>query len=57
MIEILMFIIFVAGSIQLFKEYHYILDFKREERNFADYKKKSKDELYSIVDGSDEPEY
>lgn len=32
MLNLLYFVVFIAGAVQIFKEYHYILDYKRDER-------------------------
>lgn len=48
MISLLCFLAFICGSIQLFKEYHYLLDYKREERTFNEYKERSREELEEI---------
>lgn len=45
----LMFIIFVVGTIQILREYRFVLEFKKEERLFDEYKKKSTDELNNIM--------
>lgn len=49
----LMFAAFVVGSIQLINEYKYVLEFKKEERLFNEYKKKSVDELNDILTDPD----
>jgi hypothetical protein len=49
----LMFATFVVGSIQLINEYKYVLEFKKEERLFNEYKKKSVDELNDIITDPD----
>lgn len=49
----LMFAAFVIGSIQLINEYKYVLEFKKEERLFNEYKKKSVDELNDILTDPD----
>lgn len=48
MISLLSLLIFVFGSVQLFKEYHYLLDYKRDERTFNEYRERSKDDLEEI---------
>ncbi len=53
MIALILCIIFVSGIVMVFKEYHYILDYKRDERIFYEYKNKSKEELNDIVDNTD----
>lgn len=45
----LMFIVFVVGTIQILREYRFVLEFKKEERLFDEYKKKSTDELNNIM--------
>lgn len=47
---LLFFIVFVTGSVQIFREYHYILDYKRDERMMHEYEKMQKKDLESIVD-------
>ena len=47
---LLFFIVFVVGSVQIFREYHYILDYKRDERMMHEYEKMQKEDLESIVD-------
>lgn len=49
----LMFATFVVGSIQLINEYKYVLEFKKEERLFDEYKKKSAQELNDILTDPD----
>lgn len=54
MLTLLFFIVFVIGSIQIFRQYQYILEYKRDERIFDDYEhEKDKDDLISIVDDGD----
>lgn len=53
MLNLLYFIVFVAGAVQIFREYHYILDYKRDERTFYEYEKCKKEDLESIVDNPD----
>lgn len=48
MISLIALIVFTLGSVQLFKEYHYLLDYKRDERTFNEYRERSKDELEEI---------
>lgn len=48
MIALIALIVFVAGSCQLFREYHYLLDYKRDERTFNEYRERSKEELEDI---------
>lgn len=50
MLGLLFFIVFVAGAVQVFREYHYILDYKRDERMMHHYEQMDKDTLESIVD-------
>ena len=50
MLGLLFFIVFVTGSIRIFREYHYILDYKRDERMMHEYEKMQKEDLESIVD-------
>lgn len=50
MLNLLYFVVFIAGAVQIFKEYHYILDYKRDERTFHEYEKAKKEDLQSIVD-------
>lgn len=50
MLNLLYFIVFVAGAVQIFREYHYILDYKRDERTFYEYEKAKKEDLQNIVD-------
>ena len=45
----LMFIVFVAGTVQILREYRFVLEFKKEERIFDEYKKKSISELNNIM--------
>lgn len=47
---LLFFIVFVCGAVQIFREYHYILDYKRDERMMYEYEKMQKKDLESIVD-------
>ena len=47
---LLFFIVFVCGAVQIFSEYHYILDYKRDERMMYEYEKMQKKDLESIVD-------
>lgn len=48
MISFLSLVVFVIGSCQLFKEYHYLLDYKRDERTFNEYQERSKEQLEEI---------
>jgi hypothetical protein len=50
MLGLLFFIVFVVGAVQIFREYHYILDYKRDERMMHEYEKMQKKDLESIVD-------
>lgn len=50
MLNLLYFIVFIAGAVQIFREYHYILDYKRDERMFYEYEKAKKEDLQNIVD-------
>lgn len=45
----LMFIVFVVGTAQVLREYRFVLEFKKEERIFDEYKKKSISELNNIM--------
>lgn len=45
----LMFIVFVVGTVQILREYRFVLEFKKEERIFDEYKKKSVSELNDIM--------
>ena len=45
----LMFIVFVVGTVQILREYRFVLEFKKEERIFDEYKKKSASELNDIL--------
>lgn len=45
----LMFIVFVVGTVQILREYRFVLEFKKEERLFDEYKKKSTNELNNIM--------
>lgn len=53
MLTVVMFLIFVLGSCQLFKEYHYLLDYKRDERTFNEYRERSREQLEEICEGND----
>ena len=44
-----MFIVFVVGTVQILREYRFVLEFKKEERIFDEYKKKSISELNNIM--------
>ena len=51
----LCFVVFVAGSLQLIKEYRELNEFKRDEQTFNEYKDKESDyleskSLFSIFD-------
>lgn len=48
MLAVITSIVFVIGSCQLFKEYHYLLDYKRDERTFNEYRERSREELEDI---------
>ena len=50
MLNLLYFLVFIAGTVQIFREYHYILDYKRDERTFHEYEKSKKEDLQNIVD-------
>lgn len=45
----LMFLVFVVGTVQILREYRFVLEFKKEERIFDEYKKKSISELNNIM--------
>lgn len=53
MLNLLFFLVFVAGAVRIFREYHYILDYKRDERMMHYYEQMDKDTLESIVDDVD----
>ena len=53
MLNLLYFIVFTAGAVQIFREYHYILDYKRDERTFYEYEKSKKEDLQNIIDDPD----
>lgn len=53
MLNLLYFIVFIAGAVQIFREYHYILDYKRDERTFYEYEKSKKEDLQNIIDDPD----
>ena len=53
MLGFLMFATFFIGSVQLVNEYKYLLEFKKEERLFDEYKKKNVDELNDILTDPD----
>lgn len=42
MLNLLYFVVFIAGAVQIFKEYHYILDYKRDERMMHHYENMEK---------------
>lgn len=45
---------FVIGSLQLIKEYRELLEFKRDETSFNEYKNKESDYLEQCIDSSNE---
>lgn len=45
---------FVVGSLQLIKEYRELLEFKRDETSFNEYKNKESDYLEQCIDSSNE---
>ena len=45
----LMFKVFVVGTVKILREYRFVLEFKKEERLFDEYKKKSTSELNNIM--------
>lgn len=51
--NLLFFIVFVCGAVAIFREYHYILDYKRDERTFYEYGKMQKEDMERIVDNPD----
>lgn len=53
MLGFLTLVVFVIGSCQLFREYHYLLDYKRDERTFNEYRERSREELEKIYKADD----
>lgn len=53
MLGLLFFIVFICGAVSIFREYHYILDYKRDERTFKEYEKMQKEDMERIVDNPD----
>lgn len=45
---------FVIGSLQLIKEYRELLEFKRDETSFNEYKNKESDYLEQCISSSNE---
>lgn len=50
----IMFIAFVIGSVQIFQQYQFILEYKRYLRTVDEYEKKNKEELMDIVADPDQ---
>lgn len=50
---LLLFIVFVIGSLQLIKEYREFNEFKRDETTFNEYKNKEEEYLEDKVQGDD----
>lgn len=46
-------VVFVAGSLQLIKEYRELNEFKRDEQTFNEYKDKESDYLESKIENND----
>lgn len=53
MISLLCFIVFCVGSLSLVKEYRQLLEFKRDETTFNEYKNKEREELEEIYKAND----
>jgi hypothetical protein len=50
MVAVILGIILICGIVRVFQEYHYILDYKRDERIFKEYEDKKEKDLYDIVE-------
>lgn len=50
---LIFFILFMVGSLQLIKEYRELLEFKRDETMFNEYKNKEEEYLEDKVQGND----
>lgn len=50
MLNLFFFLVFVGGALRIFQEYHYILDYKRDERMIHNYEKLKKEDLEAVVD-------
>ena len=49
----LYFVVFVAGSLQLIKEYRELNEFKRDEQTFNEYKDRESDYLENKIQSDD----
>lgn len=47
------FLVFMVGSLQLIKEYRELLEFKRDEQSFNEYKNKEEDYLENKIQSDD----
>lgn len=53
MFNIIFFVIFVTGSLQLIKEYREFNEFKRDEESFNEYKNKEREYVESKIENND----
>jgi hypothetical protein len=53
MVVVILSLILIFGIIRVFQEYHYILDYKRDERIFKEYEDKKEKDLYDIVEDTE----
>ena len=49
----LFFVVFMVGSLQLIKEYRELLEFKRDEQSFNEYKNKEEEYLENKIQSDD----
>lgn len=47
------FVVFMVGSLQLIKEYRELLEFKRDEQSFNEYKNKEEEYLENKIQSDD----
>jgi hypothetical protein len=52
-VVVILSLILIFVIIRVFQEYHYILDYKRDERIFKEYEDKKEKDLYDIVEDTE----
>ena len=50
---LIFFVVFMVGSLQLIKEYRELLEFKRDEQSFNEYKNKEEEYLENKIQSDD----
>ncbi len=52
-VTFIFFVVFMVGSLQLIKEYRELLEFKRDEQSFNEYKNKEEEYLENKIQSDD----